>query len=110
EPLEDSFSFTLGEASRWMRQVLFYVTLGAAALLVLAATLRTRARRRPRGVGHARSAAPRGPVRVGPARERGAAPAHGEQRARAHRLPRPRAALPLLQPHLRRMVRHPARA
>ncbi|HXR58600.1 MAG TPA: EAL domain-containing protein [Burkholderiales bacterium] len=43
EPLEDSFSFTLGEASRWMRQVLFYVTLGAAALLVLAAALGTRA-------------------------------------------------------------------
>ena len=43
EPLEDSFSFTLGEASRWMREVLRYVMFGAATLLVLAAALGTRA-------------------------------------------------------------------
>ncbi len=34
-PLEDTFSFTLGEASRWVRGVLFSITLVAAAFLVL---------------------------------------------------------------------------
>ena len=43
EPLEDAFSYTLGEATRWMREVLFYVTLGASALLLLGAAAATRA-------------------------------------------------------------------
>jgi len=43
EPLEDAFSFTLGEASRWMRGTLFYVTLGAAVLLLFGAALAMRA-------------------------------------------------------------------
>jgi diguanylate cyclase (GGDEF)-like protein len=34
EPLEDDFSYTLGEATRWMRGVLFLVMLTAALLLV----------------------------------------------------------------------------
>ena len=42
-PLEDAFSFTLGEAMRWMRDALFVVLLLAAVLLVAAAGLRTRA-------------------------------------------------------------------
>ena len=41
-PLEDAFSFTLGEATRWMRDTLFYVLLAAAVLLVGAGLLRTR--------------------------------------------------------------------
>src|SRR6185503_3388926 len=45
-PLEDAFSFTLGEATRWMRDVLFVVLLVAALLLVAAAGLRTRAQLR----------------------------------------------------------------
>ena len=43
EPLEDAFSYTLGEATRWMREVLFYVMLGASILLLLGAALTTRA-------------------------------------------------------------------
>jgi diguanylate cyclase (GGDEF)-like protein/PAS domain S-box-containing protein len=42
-PLEDTFSYTLGEATRWMRDALFVVLLVAALLLVAAAGLRTRA-------------------------------------------------------------------
>lgn len=38
-PLEDAFSFTLGEATRWMRQVLFLVMIAAALLLVATAAL-----------------------------------------------------------------------
>lgn len=38
-PLEDAFSFTLGEATRWMRQVLFLVMIAAALLLVAAAAI-----------------------------------------------------------------------
>jgi len=41
-PMEDEFSFTLGEATRWMRDMLLLVLLGAAILLVAAGTLRTR--------------------------------------------------------------------
>jgi diguanylate cyclase (GGDEF)-like protein/PAS domain S-box-containing protein len=43
EPLEDAFSFTLGEATRWMREVLLYVTLGVSVLLLLGAAVATRA-------------------------------------------------------------------
>jgi diguanylate cyclase (GGDEF)-like protein len=39
EPLEDAFSFTLGEATRWMRGVLFLALLTAAMLLVALAAL-----------------------------------------------------------------------
>jgi diguanylate cyclase (GGDEF)-like protein/PAS domain S-box-containing protein len=42
-PLEDAFSFTLGEATRWMRDTLIYVMLGASLLLLAVATLATRA-------------------------------------------------------------------
>ncbi len=42
QPLEDNFSYTLGEATRWMRETLFFVMLVAAALLVAAAGLVTR--------------------------------------------------------------------
>ncbi len=42
-PLEDEFSFTLGEATRWMRDALFVVLVVAALLMVAAAGLRTRA-------------------------------------------------------------------
>jgi diguanylate cyclase (GGDEF)-like protein len=38
-PLEDAFSYTLGEATRWMRQVLFLVMIVAALLLVAAAAI-----------------------------------------------------------------------
>lgn len=38
-PLEDAFSFTLGEATRWMRQVLFLVMIVAALLLVAAVAI-----------------------------------------------------------------------
>ena len=43
EPLEDAFSYTLGEATRWMRETLFYVMLGASFLLLLGAAAATRA-------------------------------------------------------------------
>ncbi len=43
EPLEDAFSYTLGEASRWMREALFYVILGASLLLLVCTALATRA-------------------------------------------------------------------
>ncbi len=39
EPLEDAFSFTLGEATRWMRGVLFLAMLTAALMLVALAAL-----------------------------------------------------------------------
>jgi diguanylate cyclase (GGDEF)-like protein len=42
-PMEDDFSFTLGEASRWMRNSLLLVLVAAAVLLVAIGTLRTRA-------------------------------------------------------------------
>jgi len=45
-PLEDEFSFTLGEASRWMRDTLFLVMLAASVLLVGAAAFVTRAQLR----------------------------------------------------------------
>ncbi|MBI1942283.1 MAG: EAL domain-containing protein, partial [Betaproteobacteria bacterium] len=43
EPLEDAFSYTLGEATRWMRDTLFLVMLGASLLLLAVAALATRA-------------------------------------------------------------------
>jgi PAS domain S-box-containing protein len=42
-PLEDEFSFTLGAATRWMRDALFLVLMASAGVLVGAAALRTRA-------------------------------------------------------------------
>ncbi|MEW6687866.1 MAG: EAL domain-containing protein [Pseudomonadota bacterium] len=42
-PLEDAFSYTLGEATRWMRETLLYVMLGASLALLAAAALATRA-------------------------------------------------------------------
>ncbi len=38
-PLEDAFSYTLGEATRWMREVLFLAMVAAALLLLAAAAL-----------------------------------------------------------------------